>query len=182
MVERVCLAWIWLLWLLLVLAPKAPGRQFTVSDDIRLTAIDAVMFSPDNRYFVVISQRGRLDLDRPESCLRIYRSETIHRMVSHALRETPLPVWDLCHAVYGEGPNIQDVRWLRDSTGLVFLGKTGSGSEQLFLAEISTRKLKPLTPRSQDITGFDVRSREQFVYTALSPIIRQALVKDRAST
>ena len=179
--ERSRSAATWLLPVLLAISSRALDRQFTVSDDIRLTYIDAVTVSPDNRYFVVLSQRGRIDLDRPESCLRIYRSEDVHRILSDGQSKTPGPVWDLCRATYGEGPNIQDVRWLEDTTGFVFLGKTGSGNEQLFLAELSSRKLEPLTPENQNITGFDVRNREQFVYTALSPAIRQSLVKQNAS-
>jgi hypothetical protein len=180
--ERSWLAWSWLLPLLVAIPSRALDRRFTVSDDIRLTYIDAATFSPDNRYFVAVSQHGRIDLDRPESCLRVYRSEDVRRLLSGDQGKTPRPFWNFCRAVYGEGPNIQDVRWLRDSTGLVFLGKTASGSEQLFLAEVSTRKLEPLTPVTQDITGFDVRCREQFVYTVLSPAIRQSLMKQSRST
>jgi len=172
---------IFLLSLLLAVSSRALGRPFSVSDDIRLTYIDAVTFSPDNRYFVAFSQHGRIDLDRPESCLRIYRSEDIRQMLSDRQSKARRPIWNLCRAVYGEGPNIQDVRWLRDSTGLVFLGKTASGGERLFLAEVSTRKLEPLTPEGQDVTGFDVRTREQFVYTALSPLVRQSLMRQDTS-
>jgi hypothetical protein len=146
-----------------------------VSDDIRLTSIDQVAFSPNNRYFVTISQRGRLDLNRPESCLRIYRSEDVRRLLNHRLpRGEPLPIWNVCRAAFGEAPNIADVRWLRDSTALAFLGKSRTGNDQIFLADVSSKKLEALTPDSQQVTGFDVRSRDQFVYTALSPVLREA--------
>ena len=165
--------------LLLVISSHGLDRRFTVEDDVRLTQIDVVTFSPDNRYFVVVSQHGRIEIDRPESCLRVYRSEDARRSLSQT--KIPGPVWNLCRSAHAEGPNIQDVRWLRDSRGLVFLGKTSAGNEQLFLADVSTRNLESLTPAAQDVTGFDVRSHERFVYTALSPEIGQSLEKKGAS-
>src|SRR5882757_10853490 len=54
-------------------------KPFTIADDIGLTHFfdlgggkGTVSFSPDGNYFVVWSERGRLDLNRVEETLRIY--------------------------------------------------------------------------------------------------------------
>ena len=59
-------------------APLAK-RPFTVAEEIGLSLFIPDMgranprFSPDGEYFAVYSQRGRLDLNRPEYSLRFYR-------------------------------------------------------------------------------------------------------------
>jgi len=67
---------------LLLHAEDAVKKPFTVADDIGLTLFlgprggePQLSFSPDGTYFAVWSERGRLDLNRIEDSLRIYRSE-----------------------------------------------------------------------------------------------------------
>jgi dipeptidyl aminopeptidase/acylaminoacyl peptidase len=155
--------------------------KFTVSDDIGLNRLDdSVVFSPDRRWFFVLSERGRSDVNRPESSLRIYRAESVDSFVLDPKVKVVLPGWVILRSTYTEGPIISDVRWLADSTGLVFLSKTATGNNQLFLATLRARTIVPLTPKSQHVTGFDVKSARRFVYTALSPLIRtRAVAKDR---
>jgi dipeptidyl aminopeptidase/acylaminoacyl peptidase len=162
---------------------KAQGkRKFTVSDDIGLTHLNstgAILFSPDEQYFVVLSERGRLDLNRPESSLRLYSSEDVkHFLERPGVLGDLSAYWTMSIATYKEGPIVSDVRWVSDSSGLVFLAKSSSGNDQLFFADVSAKTVEPLTPEGQHVTAFDVRSRDQFAYCALSPTIRQRALQD----
>ncbi len=118
-------------------------RRFTVADDIGLAYFgdpysgqaEAVTFSPDGLYFVVDTERGILDRDRPESTLRVYRTKDVHEFLLHpVMTDEPSPCWIFSKSTYKDGPIITHIRWLRDSRGIAFLAKTGSGNSELFFA------------------------------------------------
>lgn len=168
------------------------GRRFTVADDVRLTlfedadesASNAIRFSPNGQYFLVKAERGLLDKNRPESIIRLYRTEAVRR---HILNQ-PNPVrlsetWEFRKSTYKDGPIISHVRWLADSSGFAFIAKTTNGNGQLFVAEINKHKLFPLTPERQDVTAFSICDRKHLVYTATSPsVLRKAIAEDRATS
>ena len=162
------------------------SHLFTVRDDIQLIRFPQtieglpVRFSPDGHYFLITSERGRLDLNRPESSIRIYRTRDTHQFLVHPETAVQLPpVWTITKSTYKNGPIISNVRWLRSSRGIAFLAKTSDGKDQLFLADLGTRTVRPLTPENQHVTGFDVRRREEFIYAVLSPAIRQQATRSR---
>jgi len=160
-------------------------RRFTVADDIALTTIGSeVLFSPDDRLFIVESDRGRLDLNRVESALRVYSTEDINRFLSQPnTQQEPSPFWSISKSTYKEGPIISNVRWLDDSSGFMFLAKTESGNDQLFLANPHTRKVKALTGEDQSVRSFAVRSEAQFVYAIPSPTVKAKVQElERAAT
>jgi WD40 repeat protein len=169
--------------------PQAAGqemRRFTISDDVELTRFGNVVstppvtFSPDGKYFVVASERGRLDINRPESSLRIYRTEDVSRFLfESSATDEPLPFWTVKESSYKDGPIITGIRWLVDSSGLAFVSKTSSGNNQLFLADIQSKSLASLTPEDQDVTAYDLRSRSRFAYTLLSPAVRGNDVEEK---
>jgi hypothetical protein len=130
-----------------------PKQRFTVADDIGLIRfgdpdygeVDPITFSPNNRFFLVNTTRGRLDLNRPESTLRVYRTEDIQKLLLHPVdgRE-PVPMWRLSKSTYKDGPIITKTRWLADSGGIAFLAKTITGNDQLFLADMRTKTVGAL--------------------------------------
>jgi dipeptidyl aminopeptidase/acylaminoacyl peptidase len=152
------------------IAAQTGTRKFTVADDIGITQVGSeVLFSPDDRFFIVTSDRGRLDLNRPESILRVYSTEDINRLLSQPnLQKEPSPLWSISKSTYKEGPIISDVRWLPESSGFVFLAKTESGNDQLFFANPHARTIKALTGEDQSVRAFAVRSEFQFVYAVPS--------------
>src|SRR5713101_3886844 len=161
---------------------QAVKRPFTVADDIALSRFgsstsddDLFAFSPDHRFFAVLTEHGRLDLNRPESIFRVYRTEDIIRILKErqSARE-PSPVWEIRESTYRHGPIITRVRWLRDSSGVAFLAKTASGNNQLLLADLRTKVVHQLTSDDQNVTGFAIRTRHNFVYTALTQPPKQA--------
>src|SRR5260370_26063345 len=154
-------------------------KRFTVADDIGLTQFfGSPTFSPDGKYFFVASERGRLDINRPESSLRIYLAEDVRDYLTRAdATEEPKPLWILTKSTHQNGPIITNIRWVEDSTGVAFLAKTDVGNDQLYLADVRTKAVQTLTPDDQHVTGFSIRSGEQFVYSVLSPTIQEKAVE-----
>lgn len=155
----------------------AAKRPFTVADDIALSHfgdhmsfdVDPFVFSPDRRFLAVYTEHGRLDLNRPESTLRIYRTEDILRILKERQSKTePSPMWEIRKSTYIQGPMVTRIRWLRDSSGVTFLAKTASGNNQLLLADLRTKKVRTLTGDDQYVTSFDIRTQHNFVYTVLA--------------
>jgi len=171
---------------------EATKRRFTVADDITLTHFgdpytgeaDPVTFSPDRRYFVVCTERGLLEQNRPESTLRVFRTDEVQQFASHPnIVNQPLPVWSLSKSTYKDAPIITHINWLVDSTEFAFLLKAPSGNNQLLLANIKKRTILPLTPEHQDVTAFRIRDRSHYVYSVLSPdILNKAVAETRATT
>jgi len=165
----------------------AERKPFAVADDIRIVHLDAgtagaATFSPDGRYFVVLSERGRIDLNRSESSLRIYRTTDIQRLLSRAnVAGEPAPFWVLTESTYKDGPLITNLRWLPNSKEIAFLLRTASGNDRLYVADTQTRTVRPLTSKDEDVTAFDIRGPNRFVYSVLSPIIRERDAEERRS-
>jgi len=159
-------------------------KLFTVADDIGISRFDTggpgpVVFSPDGRYFAVITERGRLDVNRPEAFLRVYRTQDIVTFLSNQKTTgEPQPFWTVRKSTYKDGPLITELRWLTDSKEMAFLLKATSGNERLYIADVKTRNVQPLTAVNQDVTAFDIQSRSRFVYAILSPRIHESAIRE----
>jgi dipeptidyl aminopeptidase/acylaminoacyl peptidase len=146
--------------------------RFTVADEIGLTHFgdpyagraEAVLFSPDGNYLAVDSERGRLDLNRPEDSLRFYRVRDIEDFLEHADSQPPSPVWVVTLSTDPEGPVITKWRWLADSSGVAFLERVEGGNQRLVLADIRNNSTELLTPVNEMVRDFDIRDREHYVY------------------
>jgi dipeptidyl aminopeptidase/acylaminoacyl peptidase len=165
---------------------RGDPRPFTVADDIELSyfgdpydtagvsELAPSTFSPNGEYFVVDTERGRLDINRSESTLRLYKTEDVRRFLRNTdSRYEPVPDWTFSESTYKDGPIITHIRWLANSSGIAFLAKTASGNNQLVIADIATKSLQMLTSTDEHVTAFDIVDRKHFVYTILSPAIRQ---------
>lgn len=167
------------------------GRRFTIADDIELwhfgdrytSQAEPVTFSPDNRYFVVDTEHGRLDLNRPESMLRVYRTSDVARYIkSPENTSAPVPICILRKSSNRDGPIITHIRWLADSSGIAFLEKNSLGNDQLFLLEVPTGVEVALTLPGQHVVSFDVRDRGHYVYCVQSPLLRKEMLAERQAT
>ena len=166
---------------------EAGKRRFTLADDIGLSHfgdpytlnVDPITFSPDGHYFVVVTERGLIDQNRPESTLRVFSTEAVHQFLGYpnAVREPP-PVWTLKESTYKEGPVVTHVRWLADSGGFAFLVKNVTGNDQLFLANLNTKTVRVLTSDDQNVTGYDICRPDRFVYTLQSPAVRDKTISE----
>jgi len=69
-----------------------------------------------------------------------------------------------------EGPIINDLRWLADSSGVAFLEGEGLvGDKRLVLVDLRKRNTELLTSEMEVVTAFDVRDRNHYVYTVADP-------------
>ncbi len=148
-------------------------RLFTVADDIELThfgdASETIRFSPNGNYFAVWTERGRLDLNRPEDSLRIYGSQDVKNFVEHSDQfRSPAPVWVITRTAI-KGFSINGWRWLADSSGVAFLERTVGGNQHLVLADLQSKTVESLTSETENVEAFDLRDRRHYVFTAPDP-------------
>jgi len=168
------------------------GRRFTAADDVGLALFEyagqgapsggVIKYSPDGRYFAVVTERGRLDLNAPEDTIWVFRIEDVQRFVQHPEEgNAPFALPLATMATDKDGPLIERVRWLSDSSGIAFTAVQKSARckfRQLFVADIATHELKSLTPADQDVGDFDIRSYARYVYEANAPKLLTAPQQD----
>jgi hypothetical protein len=147
------------------------SESFTVVNDIefgQFLDIDGpgmrVSWSPNGQYFAVQVDAGRMDIDRPESTVRIFSVRDVRSWLS-AREAPPEPVWSLREAGFRNGPNLSNLRWLRDSRAVAYLAKDDHGRNGLHVADISQKSVRRLSLPGQTVTSFDVLDRDHFVYT-----------------
>jgi dipeptidyl aminopeptidase/acylaminoacyl peptidase len=142
-------------------------RSFSVADDIEMSRIilqkdlgyTPAKVSPDGRNFAVITERGLLEPNLVEDTIWIWRSDQILQFLHDANQKTPPASMELIRmASYKKGPIISGLRWLDDSSRIIFLGVSHTGNTQVFEADVSSRALKEMTPDDQDVVGFDIRN------------------------
>ena len=158
----------------IALAQQTNKKAFTVADDIGLTYFAPsvgtraeVRFSPDENYFAVWSERGRLDLNCVEDSLRFYRRQDVEAFLKHPdTLPSVNPVW-IVNRSDKEGTVINDWRWLPDSSGVAYVeGAYEFSDRRLMLADVRREVVEPLTSTTEGVRTFDVRDRENYVYTA----------------
>ncbi len=151
-------------------SPCWAARPFSVTDDVELVRpvdSNSILFSPDSSYIVVHVERGRVDANRPEAVMRVYRTKDLKEFLRNpGDGEDALPLWTINEGAYRDGPAVTAVQWLSDSQAFVFQSRSASGNNQLYLADIATRAVRVLTPEAQDVNGFVIRNSENFVYCA----------------
>jgi len=173
--------------------PRCDAQQtkkpFTVADDISLTKFgdhstgeaEEIEFSPDGKYFAVCTMRGRLDLNVVDGSLRFYRSQEVKDFL-HNLKEVqaPPPIWVVDRSQKeGARTLFKDWRWLADSGGVAFL--EGLDVRVLMLADLRTKKVEPLSLATEDVRKFDVRDKNNLVYTVADPALLRKMESERQS-
>ena len=170
------------------IAFAAPARPFVVIDDIEAASfgdrnggsVAPITISPDGALAVVVAQRGRMDLLRPEAELRVYRLEDLRESIIGDGRSKPLaPLWSFTRAPYREGPVIQDIRWFSDSRAFGFLLRNEHGRRQLTVARVDRETIEAVTPEDQDVAAFDIRDATNFIYAAVDERKAHELARKR---
>jgi dipeptidyl aminopeptidase/acylaminoacyl peptidase len=156
-------------------------KPFTVADEISLINFGhpnaertaAIQFSPDGNYLLVVTERGRLDLNRIEDSLRFYRSVDIKAFLKNSDKtKSPTPLW--VATLLTEKEIESDWRWLDDSSSVALLEPTVSGHKQLLLVDLKKKRVEPLTSPNEDTVDFDVRNPNHYVYAQLAPVSDKA--------
>jgi dipeptidyl aminopeptidase/acylaminoacyl peptidase len=171
--------------------PAFSQRPFTAKDDVGLALFEyagrgasggVIKYSPDGLYFAVVTERGRLDLNAPEDTIWVFRIADVQHFVQHPEQDNPsapLPLAQM--ATDKDGPLIEHVRWLADSSGIAFTAlkkSTCCKFHQLFVADVRTHAVRILTPEDQDVGAFDIRSDRSYVYEVNAPELLAAPKED----
>src|SRR5882762_1773341 len=155
-------------------------RPFTAKDDVGMALFEyasggLIRYSPDGKYFAVVMERGRLDLNAPEDIIWVFRTADVQRFAKHPDPGSPVAPMPLVQmASDKDGPLIENVRWLADSSGIAFTAPRKSSCckfHQLFVADVRAHVIKPLTPEDQDVGEFDIRSDGRYVYEVSAPML-----------
>jgi hypothetical protein len=156
-----------------IFSPKVRSGQvkkaFTVADDIGLTSLvsEDLYFSPDRSYFAIVARRGRLDINNVEESLRFYSSRQVKEFLKHPEGAAPpLPVWVITKT---DSTGFDGLRWLADSSAVIFMEHLAEGKQRLVFADPRKKMIEPLTPALVGIKTFDVRDRQNYVYSVKDP-------------
>ncbi|MGC2547813.1 MAG: hypothetical protein WA426_18355 [Silvibacterium sp.] len=157
---------------------ESAQRHFTVEDDIEMSLFQGgVTFSPDGRYFLVVTARGLLKQNAPEDTISIWSSSEVEKFVRTPRMSAPQPVVEVHMATYKDGPIITGVQWLQDSSGIAYTAATENGNYRLFRTRIRDGRTEPLTPHLENVTGFAFQGKT-YVYAVTAPaVLRVNLMK-----
>ncbi|HZQ20486.1 MAG TPA: prolyl oligopeptidase family serine peptidase [Terriglobales bacterium] len=162
---------------------SAIDREFTVQDSIGVSYIvnpfastfpemrefppvGFPIVSPDQKHFLLITQKGVLANNCIESTLWLFNSSAVIAYVAHRDTSKPIPkaIATMCAA--SNTPVISDVRWLQDSRRIAFLGKRDGAHQQLFIVGIAGRQAQAITKRDLYVSQYDIEGKT-VVYTSL---------------
>jgi dipeptidyl aminopeptidase/acylaminoacyl peptidase len=142
------------------------GRYFTVKDSIEMARFGRTdyepQFSPDGKYFAVVTSRGIIETNEVESMLRIFATEATRECLRKNVVTIPAPkVVARLAAIPSRpyyssyGPIISDVKWTPDSKAILFLAQNSSGKRQLYRADVNMATAKAVTSPDRDVSQFD---------------------------
>jgi dipeptidyl aminopeptidase/acylaminoacyl peptidase len=157
------------------------GRRFEVKDSIEMARFERdgarPVFSPDKKYFAVVTSRGLLASNEIESTLWIFVSEDVRELLDASGAAKPVVPKALVRIAAvpqrkfydSYGPVITDVEWLPDSNGLLFLAQNPEGARQLQEVNLQSGAARVLTPEAYDVSRFEF-SQAAIAYIAAPPL------------
>lgn len=168
----------------------AYDRTFTVRDSIEMSRFlrydpnnQQIAYSPDGRYFAVVTSRGVIQSDAIESTVWVFQMDAMRRYLESgesAPRNgsaTPRVLARLSFSVppayYPDSyePVIEGLHWLPDSSALVFQGG-GVGERRLYRVAFPSGELHALTPAGGDVAAFGW-TKNTTVYSLAEPYRRK---------
>lgn len=165
--------------LLLPTVSKGQGqRPFGVRDSIERATFVAdagdpnkvSRFSPDGRYFFVITTRGILESNQMESTIWLFDTAVVsNALKSSSVSEIPAPRALAKMATISNGDPIFDARWAADSGSIAFLGRNRGAERHLFVLTLKDGRVRQLSNEVQDVTGFDC-IKDECVFTTVPPV------------
>lgn len=156
-------------------------NPFTVKDSIEIAYITnpvtwdvnrdpglAPIISPDEKHFLVVTERGILSSDCIESTIWMFDRISVLNFADGISRVKPSPRLVATMRAKSNMPVISDVRWLRDSQRIAFLGRK-SERPQLFIADVNDSRQQAVTSPEEYVSAFDIAG-DTIVYTTLVPL------------
>jgi len=116
---------------------------------------DDAKFSPDDKFFAVVTQRGVLSTNELECTVWVFEVDAVQRFLDTSEGAAPPKPKAVARmgAVANE-PSVTQLRWLPDGK-LAFLGRDKTSDRNLFTVNVNTGELKKVTPNGQDVTQYD---------------------------
>jgi dipeptidyl aminopeptidase/acylaminoacyl peptidase len=147
--------------------------RFDVRDSIEMTTFNLpselepgskVLFSPDGRYFLLVTSQGLVDANEIRSTLWLYETEKVRSFLKAASDSSApkprtlatiagIPVANTLDAY---SSLITDARWSPDSRSVYFLGQTASGERVLYRTGPESSAARRITPAGYSVLNFDV--------------------------
>ena len=116
------------------------------------TSSDAVQFSPDNKRFFFVLTKGSLEQNVNEYSLQVVESGNLHLKLKGRT---------LVRMRSSDQPAISNACWMKNSRTIVFLGANREGNSAIYSLNISTRRLRRLTPSSTSILRYALTENEK---------------------
>jgi dipeptidyl aminopeptidase/acylaminoacyl peptidase len=106
------------------------------------------LFSPDGRQFVIVLSKGKLERDVNEYSILLFSTDQVFRSPKSQLL--------LTLASSSNRAAITNVKWLRDSETIVFLGEKTGEIPEIYSLDVKTQRLKQLTHQHAPIVAYDI--------------------------
>lgn len=138
---------------------RADQRRVAVADTIEMTEVappepesgahpDSIgSFSPDGHHFAVVLKRGVLRNNTNVYTLLIFST--------WAAFHSSKPESTVTMSSNSNRPGIADLRWLKGSHTLLFLGEEQDAPAQIYSFDLRTRRLKRLTHQATSVVRYD---------------------------
>lgn len=171
-------------------SPAQGTRVMTVRDCIEKVSFvgdvrngeEIARFSPDGRYFFVVTKRGVLQSNQTESTIWLFSTADVLEVLKHpSSTRIPDPQALVKMATLANGDPITEARWSADGNSIAFLGRDRDSERHLFVVTVRDKRLKRLTPDGQDVTGFD-RAKDIFIFTTVPSVTAAQLYQSGGST
>ncbi len=124
------------------------------------------IYSPDGKYFLLVTQRGDLRRNRLQGDIWLFDCHAIGNYVANPGTANPLPKKIAEMSAPSDTPVIRAVRWVQGSHKIAFLGKDGGAFQRLFVADVETGKVHTLTRDGAFVTAYEIKGNTT-VYTVL---------------
>src|SRR2546423_1712168 len=168
-----------------VSASAQTKKPFTVADDIAYTHFvpsgysygfveqSGIIFSPNQEFFAVLSEHGNQVTNQVDESIRFYRTQDVETFLKASdSSHSPDPVWVLIRSAKEEP--IANFRWLADSSGVAVQEYLeGNWESRIFVADLRKKTIENLPGQIAQFGGFDIRSRDRYIYVAVDEAARK---------
>ncbi|MBX9689659.1 MAG: hypothetical protein K2X27_23310 [Candidatus Obscuribacterales bacterium] len=150
-----------LFWLAQVSTPAFASRPYAVHDSIEMAHFGyGPQFSPDGRYFVVSTTRGRLPVNQIETTIWLFETSKVKLLLTSATKSASTGLGKALvrlSACTNEREVISAPRWHANGQLLFFLAMKADGSgRRLCSVDIKSGLLKRISPSNYDVSNFDI--------------------------
>jgi hypothetical protein len=146
-----------------IVDPAPPTTNSTTVEEPVGTPIG----SPDNRYFLVVTQSGNVASNSLQGTIWLFDRRAVFDRLAEKSTTTLRPRKLITMSARSNTPVVCDVRWIAGSKRIAFMGKNGSPYQRLFVLNVGTGALKAVTKKTLYVTAYDIRG-ATIVYTSLA--------------